>query len=294
MAGTTVLDRNNSVTDEEREHTNQISGNYQRLIADQGERPQYNYRESSTYAAAAAARPVEQPVRSTAQPAVPSAAQRIADYVPITVGMKKIQRMGDMPSYSYQSPRVVDYAPVTEPQTEEKQDSAPVRAPLFEGLSYRNGQLYDVNAPVLEPEIAPAPYTAPVVEPSREPAYMPEYDPSFIPSEEDALPTPRTMESLRSRIREQEENNVGFFASLSLKTKLVLAAVAAAIVVLIALVCVNTAILNSLAAAIDTRQEQVMQLAETAESIRTEIDELTDPVNIAAWAEENGMVQVGG
>lgn len=285
---TTVLERENSDTLEEREHKQHISDNYRNLIANRDEKSQYSYRESSSYAAAAAARAAEQPVRTPVQPAIPSAAKRIADYVPYTVGMTKIQRMGDMSSYT--SPKVVDYAPVTEPKTSE-QEAAPVKTQLFEGLLLRDGQLYDMNAPTIEPEIAPAPAATPAYEPS----YVPEYDPSIIPAEEeDFCPTPRTMESLRSKQEQEEERSVGFFASLSAKTKLTLAAVAAVIVVLIALVCVNTAVLNSLSADIGARQTELSNLIDQAQSIRAEIEELTDPENIAVWAVENGMEFIGG
>lgn len=282
--GTTVLERENSATIEEREHEKQISENYQKLIADRNEQKSY-YDRSDYNTAATAAATLDM---RRAQQNIPSAAKRLADYVPYTVGMTKIQRMGDMPAYT--SPKVVDYAPVQEAQTQ-TEEAAPAKAALFEGLTFRDGQLYDMNATTLAPETAPevAPEIAP--SPAYEPSYMPEYDPSIIPSEEDALPTQRTMESLRSL--QEEEQSVGFFASLSTKTKTALAVVGAVILLLIALVCVNTAVLNSLSADIGVRQVQIEQLTQQADSIRAQIDELTDPENIAIWAEENGMTLLG-
>ncbi len=301
MADTTVLDRNTSVDEAEKEHRNLIADNYQRYFGERaGTQNNYNsapvnnaapaYRETVGYYGSATAEQYQSAYRQSryapaenrpsAQPSVPSAAQRLADYVPITVGMTKLQRIGDMPSYQAQN--VVNYAPVSEPETKES-EAAPARPQLFDGLTFRDGALINEYAPVMDPVTKPAPKPVP------EPVRTPEYDPSYTPSEEDALPTRKTLESIRPAQLKEEETNVGFFASLSAKTKLVLAIVATVLVLMIALVCINTAIINSLNADIENRQTRVTQLVETSNEIQSQISEITDPDNIAIWAQEHGM-----
>lgn len=301
MADTSVLEREYvSVDEAEREHKELISDNYQRYFGDREEREQndYNaapmnsyaapaYKETVGYYGSSAAQkykpsesryPAEERRASASQSQIPSAAQRLADYVPITVGMTKLQRIGDMPSY--QASGVVNYAPVVEPEVKEE-EPAPARPQLFDGLLYRDGELINSYAPVADPVEQPSYMPEPVV--------APEYDPSYMPAEEDALPTRRTMESIRPVQQTREGENVGFFASLSAKTKLALAVVATVLVLMIALVCINTAIINSLNADIEYREAVISQLVETSNGIQTEIAEITDPSNIASWAQEHGM-----
>ncbi len=294
MADTSVLERE-SVDEAERKHKELISDNYQRYFGEREEQNDYNaapmnsnasaYKETVGYYGSSAAQkykpsesryPAEDRRASASQSQIPSAAQRLADYVPITVGMTKLQRIGDMPSYH--AAGVVNYAPVAEPESKEEESAHPQ---LFDGLLYRDGRLVNANAPVADPVTEPA--YAP------EPVRVPEYDPSYIPSEEDALPTRRTMESIRPVQQTMEKENVGFFASLSAKTKLALAVVATVLVLMIALVCINTAIINSLNANIEYREAMISQLVETSNGIQTEIAEITDPSNIASWAQEQGM-----
>lgn len=217
-------------------------------------------------------------------PNAPSAAQRLADYIPVTVGMQSLQRMGDMPAS-----RVTDYAPAYTPAYAPAPDetAAPAHAKLFESLLYKDGELIDsaVEAPVREETYAPA----------REEVYAPEYDPSYVPlaeggetaEEEDALPTRKTMESIEQHT-ENKSHNV-FVTALSTRAKLVLLAVTAVILLLFAVICVNTAIINSLDKDIAAREEELVRLSGTMESIEDEIGNLTAPENIESWALEHGM-----
>ncbi len=264
----------------ESEHTRDIPGNYQRYFGSEGQSSYAPAAQSSTY--------LDAPARPAANDGIPSAAKRLADYVPVKVGMKKVQRMGDIPSYP--EPAVVDYAPVTEAPVREETKTETRRPQLFETLYYKDGQLMDTAAPAYVPEVMPE--YAPAYAPAQAPAPMqtPVYDPSMIPSEEDAMPSTRTMETLRQRHEQQEQT--GFFTSLSAKTKIALAVVASVIVLMIALVCINTVILSSLQAEISFKEAEVQQLSEEAQQIRDEISEITDPENIAEWAQQQGMTRV--
>lgn len=219
-----------------------------------------------------------------AAPGAPSAAQRIADYVPVTVGMQDIRRFGDMPSSSQ---RVVDYAPVSAPEAPAPAAPAPAahtEPKLFENLLYRNGELLDTGA-APEAPAAPEYIAAPVYSPS----YMPsEYRSDLSEENEDALPTRRTMDTIH-RTEDLEDNKTTFFSALSTKTKLVLAAVTAVIAILLAVVCINTAILNSLDSALAQEQENLGQITSTYDEIRDEIGYLTSDEYIEEWAPQHGL-----
>lgn len=277
MAGTTVLEREtafrveerrDSVAQAEEEHKKRISDNYQRIV-----RGETDLKEKP----------------APAQPARSVAAQRLSDNFAIASEITGRQRMSsDAPSYSSQ--RVVDYAPVAEPAAPEKA-AAPARTPLFEGVSFHRGETATASAPAYVPAYEPTYTPTPVQEPVK-PVYAPEYDPSYTPSEEDALPTRKTMSTIRRE--EETDKEVGFFAALSTKTKLVLAAVVAAIAVLIALVCINTAVLKSLNTDISTREAEIVRLSQESQNIQAEIAEVTDAENVSEWALEQGMIRVAG
>lgn len=161
---------------------------------------------------------------------------------------------------------------------------------LFEGLIYKDGELIDLNAPAAAaPAVAaPAPAQMPVQAPAAPAA------PVAAPSEEDALPTRRTMETLRRGVEMTEEGvqtGTGLLSSLSLKTKLILCAIAAAVVLIIALICVNTGILSSANADIVVKEAQLRDLQTQYAQMQEELNYLQSPEYIDAWAQENGMVR---
>ena len=150
------------------------------------------------------------------------------------------------------------------------------RRNLFEDIAIKNGELVStVNAPEAVAPAAPAAQAVAVPAP----VVLPEAD------DADARPTPRTMASLNTRTEMQQ----GFFSSLSTRAKVVLAAVAAAIVLVIALICINTAIINSLNADIADKQAIVNDLKAQAQSISETIEEITKSEYINEWAESVGM-----
>ena len=160
---------------------------------------------------------------------------------------------------------------------------------LFEGLIYKDGELIDLNAPAAAAPAVAAPAPAQMPEMPAAPAA-----PVAAPSEEDALPTRRTMETLRRGVEMTEEGvqtGTGLLSSLSLKTKLILCAIAAAVVLIIALICVNTGILSSANADIVVKEAQLRDLQTQYAQMQEELDYLQSPEYIDAWAQENGMVR---
>lgn len=150
------------------------------------------------------------------------------------------------------------------------------RRNLFEDIAIKNGELVSI---VSAPEaVAPAaPAAQAVAAPA--PVVLPDSD------DADARPTPRTMASLNARTETQQ----GFFSSLSTRAKVVMAAVAAAIVLVIALICINTAIINSVNADIAQKQAALDDLKADAQRISEKIEEITDSEYINEWAESAGM-----
>ena len=80
-------------------------------------------------------------------------------------------------------------------------------------------------------------------------------------------------------------------AALSLKTKLVLCAIAAAIILAIVIVCINTGILSAVNADIITKNARLDQLTEEYTQVQDRLDSLLDPDFIDEWAQANGMVK---
>lgn len=154
------------------------------------------------------------------------------------------------------SERIADYRPIA-PKKE-----------LFAGYEFKDGEL-------VRPAEAVEAVSAPVEM-----------------EEDDARPTRRTMDTLargaalaRAAVAMKEEERVSFFASLSKSAKIALAVVAAALVVLVSLICMNTAIINSLDADILFKREQLETLMVQSEEIRSQLDWVQSPENVADFAE---------
>lgn len=132
-------------------------------------------------------------------------------------------------------------------------------------------------APAFVPAPAPAPAAAPVA----------------APAEEDAMPTRRTLDTLRhsESTLPAEQTRSNSLAALSLKTKLVLCAIAAAIILAIVIVCINTGILSAVNADIITKNARLDQLTEEYTQVQDRLDSLLDPDFIDEWAQANGMVK---
>ena len=101
--------------------------------------------------------------------------------------------------------------------------------------------------------------------------------------------------AMLNRVEEAEERDeiptVGFFAALSTKLKVALTVVAAAILVAVAIIFINTSVLNSMDVRISRERTSLQQLQEEYREVQQRIEDATDPENIAQWAEQNGMVK---
>lgn len=191
-------------------------------------------------------------------------------------------------------------APTVEKKTEMPADHgiafAPARKPraLFMDVEYRDGTLVNktteqpVDVLVKAPE-APAP-AAPKAEAIVVPAPV-------QTDEDDAVPTRRTMETLKQTAalaqEEQTEIKTGFFAALSARTKLVLLAVTAAIVLALIVICINTAVLNSINADVTNLRGKLNEQQDTYASLSEEIESLEDPNSevVSKWAQDHGMTR---
>ncbi len=92
---------------------------------------------------------------------------------------------------------------------------------------------------------------------------------------------------------EQTEIKTGFFAALSARTKLVLLAVTAAIVLALIVICINTAILNSINADVTNLRGKLSEQQDTYASLSEEIESLEDPNSevVSKWAQDHGMTR---
>lgn len=259
-------DESRAISTEEREHSDHISENYRRLLFDNAESwssaaesavPTLERQSIRTeaYAPVRETAPVHESVREeTAEISPSNTAQRLADYVAYPAGGKKV---------------------------------------LFEGLAYKNGELIDTRAPAQDPKaeavVAPA---APAFVPAPAAAPVPAVAPVQAPAEEDALPTRRTLDTLRrSDSAAEEQTRTNALAALSLKTKLVLCAIAAAIILAIVIVCINTGLLSAVNADILAKNARLEELTRNYTQIQEDLDAIRDPSNIDEWAQENGMVR---
>ena len=123
--------------------------------------------------------------------------------------------------------------------------------------------------------------------------FFPAVTPADDTDEEDALPTRRTMNTLKQvsaqRAETEENAQVGISYMLSSKAKVVLAAIALVIVAALAIICVNTGILNTLDAQIAEVQAVNAELQMNEEAVRTAIEEVMSQENIVEWALSQGM-----
>ena len=187
---------------------------------------------------------------------------------------------------------------------------APMRSKeLFSDYVYKNGELLrkspdsDMMIPVFE-----------TVKNIVEEQYfdIPDYTPmeantaeveavEYEEEEDDALPTRRTMETVirpAAALMEMEttETRTGFratFAALSTKMKVAIIAVFSAILLAIALICINSSVLRSLDSDLNNLKGRAAQERSTYEALKEESDLYTDPDSeiVREWAENNGMTK---
>lgn len=157
---------------------------------------------------------------------------------------------------------------------------------LFAGLSYKDGEIIDASAPAV------APVKAPEETPAYRPAYRPAPAPVAVPEREneDALPTRRTMDTLRREATASVATEATSTFQISAKAKAVIAVLVLAIVVAIAVICANTAIINTLNAEISSIESASAQLESRLAGLQEQITEVRSEENVIQFAEEMGMV----
>lgn len=249
----------------ERAHSERISENYRRLLYDNAE--ETTAQQDSSFAATA-----------TLERTAPAALDRMA-FAPVheqAPAAPSPAKETEAAPAANTAQRLADYVAYT--------PAAGNKRMLFEGLLYKNGELIDTTAA----PAAPAPVAAPVQAPAAPaPVSAPE-------EEDDALPTRRTMETLRhAEVLPETAGQAGLWAALSLKTKLVLCAIAAAIVLAVVIICINTGILSSVNADIALKSTELQSVTQTYRDLQTQIEGIDNADYIAQWAQENGMVPGG-
>lgn len=151
---------------------------------------------------------------------------------------------------------------------------------LFEDETYKQGCYTtgprDTAAAelVYEPVYEAAPAPAPAVSAETE------------AETEDTRPTARTMQHLQRPAVEEmiTEPQNGFWAALTTKTKVLIAAVVTVIVVALMIVCINTAVIGNIDADIANKQLELDRLARRSAELEQQIEYETDPGTIDDWA----------
>ena len=304
MAGSALLEREiekitgeseelvaQQVTEEEREHRRLMSENFRRLVDRDESFTMENARSEEPEAFLNRAPAYQYPEYSTTQnhapvvptsPQAPSASSRIADYLAANKTLETLRE------------RSGERAPAYENET-----LGTGRATLFSDEYIRDfmGGYVEDNAPTYEEELyRQGILMDAVLSPDQEPIAAPYYSPSYMPvaptyaeDEDDALPTRRTMQTLEHSEEAQSVTENKTFGGLSAKTKIILAGIAATVILLLAVICINAAVLNSIRAGLQTRETAVLELSETLTGIESEINDLTSPENIENWASMHGM-----
>ena len=260
------------VTPEEREHTKNISENYRKLLFDEEdtEKVVEHYTHPSypiAHAPSASTATIERRVAPAPQP---QPAYRPAEQPQIRPAHISAAPVTPAQYYSSNTARrLADYVAYEPAKTGKHL--------LFDNITYKDYEIVE------KPQAS-----ATVAAPARPAA------PVYAPAEEDALPTQRTMDTLRhvaARADFAEESETNILSMLSTRAKVAICAIAAAIVLAIVLICVNTGILNAANAEIYVKEAELQNLQETYTQMQEEIDYLMSDEYIDSWAEQNGMVR---
>lgn len=147
---------------------------------------------------------------------------------------------------------------------------------LFSDVTYKNGELITDKPQSTEKTMSET-----VVAPQTE-----------VENEEDSMPTRRTMDTLH---RAQASVSVGeqISSAISSKMKLALAVVSLVVIMAIAIICINTGVLNSLTADVSALQAQAGVLQTQAAELANEIVRVTGWENIMQFAQSLGMIIPG-
>ncbi len=210
----------------------------------------------------------------------------------INPDLKKAEEiMGEAPAETYEEP-VYDtpesYARAMLYPEREQEQPAPqfvhqrVTEDLFRADSPINNRIAQIEAPAYEqPAYEQAAYEQPAQ------AYAEE-------ASEDLTPTMTTIQYRTDLYREEQraatEEKKGY--SMTAKGKLLMCVYAIVVAVVLALIIINTSVLNNLDSSIAAREAELSSVAAQAQALQDEISELTSAESIISRAEEElGMIR---
>ncbi len=182
--------------------------------------------------------------------------------------------------------RLADYIPHPAPAQQGKKM-------LFEDATYTQGCYTTGPKDSAADSYAPV-YGAPVYAPTYADVAAPAANTANTASaeaqeSEDLLPTARTMRYHGVKEEMITEPQSGFWAALTTKTKVLIAAVVTVIVVALMIVCINTAVIGNMDADIASKRLELERLRRSSEELGQRIEDATDPATVGEWAEQNGM-----
>ena len=189
-------------------------------------------------------------------------------------------------------------AQAVQPQAAPVQERPRETAPRFEHQRVTE-DLFRADSPINGPRMQAA---APVAAPAGEQVVF--AAPSFAESEagfaenaaeEDITPTSTTIQYrtdlYRDEQREVTEEKKGH--ALTAKGKLLMAVYAVVVVVVLALIIINTSVLNTLDSTVAEREQQLNAMVAQAQELDDRIDYLTDPDTIIQRAEDELHMTMG-
>ncbi len=189
-------------------------------------------------------------------------------------------------------------AQAAQPQAAPVQERPRETAPRFEHQRVTE-DLFRADSPINAPRMQAA---APVAAPAGEqvafaaPSFA-EREAGFAENaaEEDITPTSTTIQYrtdlYRDEQREVTEEKKGH--ALTAKGKLLMAVYAVVVVVVLALIIINTSVLNTLDSAVAEREQQLNAMVAQAQELDDRIDYLTDPDTIIQRAEDELHMTMG-
>lgn len=288
------------VYDEATEHRRRMAAKFEELCAQPVDYAKYAERAQESYFSSdrGEARYTDYPVENrapraatvTAPADAPNAMNRINDYMESSRRIVEMNRGLQMAAGEDYAPEMnaqafAPFAPEAEMQAapemqylEEPQFAAP--RDEYMGWLYREGI-------VQSQELAPTAETPAETMPFHE--FTGAYPAEETSSEEDALPSRETMGHYSEEGEIEDEEDAIPTQGIGSRTKIVLAAIAAAIMILLAVICINAAVIRSLNSDVSFREQTVTDLGETLRGIQSEIEDLTAPEYIESWAAEHGM-----
>ena len=187
-------------------------------------------------------------------------------------------------------------AQAAQPQAAAPAQAAPAAAPRF-GHQRVTEDLFRADSPINAPRMQAAPAAAPAAEQAvfAAPAFAEQGTAFAEDAEEDLAPTATTIQYRTDLYREEQrdvtEERKGH--ALTAKGKLLMAVYAVVVVVVLALIIINTRVLNTLDSAVAERERQLNAVVTQAQELDERIGYLTDPETIMQRAEDELHMTMG-